>query len=134
VLANGARPDVKRAGFGQGRCGFSLKLPAPLPAFQRHEISVRPAGGSAALTGSPVVIDPGFLHDLVDAGGLARMVDAAIKSAAAPDEIAGLEADLELAAGAAPCSDDRRALADPDARCRVRRHSQPRAGIFGDGL
>jgi hypothetical protein len=98
VLANGARPDVKRAGFGQGRCGFSLKLPAPLPAFQRHEISVRPAGGSAALTGSPVVIDPGFLHDLVDAGGLARMVDAAIKSAAAPDEIAGLEADLELAA------------------------------------
>jgi len=98
VLANGARPDVKRAGFGQGRCGFSLKLPAPLPAFQRHEISVRPAGGSAVLTGSPVVIDPGFLHDLVDAGGLARMVDAAIKSAAAPDEIAGLEADLELAA------------------------------------
>jgi hypothetical protein len=98
VLANGQRPDVKLAGFGHGRCGFSLKLPAPLPAFQRHEISVRPAGGCAALTGSPVVIDPGFLHDLVNAGGLARLVEAAIKSVAAPEDVAGLEADLELAA------------------------------------
>jgi glycosyltransferase involved in cell wall biosynthesis len=99
VLANAPRPDVKRAGFGSGRCGFSLTLPAPLPAFQRHEISVRPAGTAAPLSGSPVVLDPGFVHDLVKVGALRQMVQAAVKSLSAPQDIHDLEADLEFSAG-----------------------------------
>lgn len=98
VLANGPRPDVKRAGFGHGRCGFSLTLPAPLPAFQRHEISVRPAGTQTALPGSPIVMDPGFLHDLVKVGTLRHMVEAAVKSLADAQDISALEADLEFSA------------------------------------
>lgn len=96
ILANAPRPDVRLAGFGQGRCGFSVELPAPLPAFQRHEISVRPAGTARPLPGSPVVIDPGFVEDLVKTGGLRRMVDAALKSISGAQDISALEADLEL--------------------------------------
>jgi hypothetical protein len=96
ILANAPRPDVRLAGFGHGRCGFSLTLPAPLPAFQRHEISVRPAGSARPLTGSPIVMDPGFVHDLVKTGGLRQMVGAAIKSLSGAQDIFDLEADLEL--------------------------------------
>jgi hypothetical protein len=97
TIANIPRPDVKIAGFGNGRCGFSITLPAPLPALRRHEISVRPAGATQCLPGSPAVLDPGIAHDLLKTGGLQTLIDAAVKGLGSPDEVAVLANSLEAA-------------------------------------
>jgi glycosyltransferase involved in cell wall biosynthesis len=98
ILANILRPDVRRAGYGDGRCGFSITLPAPLPALQRHEISVRPARAAGFLTGSPQIIDPGVTHDLLYTGGLGNLLDAAVKGAKSHIELNMLGQALECAA------------------------------------
>ncbi len=95
TVANLPRPDVRQAGFGHGRCGFSVTLPAPLPALRRHEITVRQAGG-APLAGSPVVLDPGITPELLNTGGLAALIAAAAKGSAPRDAVA-LGAALEAA-------------------------------------
>jgi hypothetical protein len=97
TIANIPRPDVKIAGFGNGRCGFSITLPAPLPALQRHEISVRPAGATQCLPGSPAVLDPGIAHDLLKTGGLQTLIEAAVKGLGSADEVAVLGNSLEAA-------------------------------------
>jgi hypothetical protein len=97
TIANIPRPDVKIAGFGNGRCGFSITLPGPLPALQRHEISVRPAGATQYLPGSPAVLDPGIAHDLLKTGGLQTLIEAAVKGLGSADEVAVLANSLEAA-------------------------------------
>ncbi len=97
TIANVPRPDVKLAGYGNGRCGFSITLPGPLPALMRHEISVRPTGSSLCLAGSPMVIDPGVAHDLLKTGGLQSLIDVAVKTLASPRDVAFLGSSLEAA-------------------------------------
>ncbi len=87
TVANIPRADVKKAGIGHGRCGFTITLPGPLPALKRHEISVRPVGCTASLQGSGVVIDPGISHDLLRAGGLDVLVEGAARGAASIAEV-----------------------------------------------
>ena len=41
VIANENRPDVRKAGHGDGRCGFTLRLTTPLSPFKRHVVQVR---------------------------------------------------------------------------------------------
>jgi glycosyltransferase involved in cell wall biosynthesis len=95
TVANLPRPDVRDAGFGHGRCGFSVTLPAPLPALRRHEISVRATGG-AMLAGAPVVLDPGIAPELLLTGGLGALIAAAAKGGTRQDT-AALGAALEAA-------------------------------------
>ena len=119
-VANMPRQDVRDAGFGNGRCGFNLTLPAPLPALLRHEISVRPDGAATPLPGSPAIIDPGIAHDLLKTGGLKTLIDAAVQGLGSKREIADLGDTLEAAGRqirltaraparhAAPAQDDER--------------------------
>jgi hypothetical protein len=97
TVANMPRPDVKLAGFGHGRCGFSITLPAPLPALIRHEISVRPMGSTSCLIGSPAIIDPGIAHDLLRTGSLQTLIDAAVKGLGKASEIELFGSSLEAA-------------------------------------
>ncbi len=57
VIANGHRPDVKAAGYQTSRCGFRINLREHLRPNTRHEISIRPAGSTMELAGSPVAVD-----------------------------------------------------------------------------
>ncbi|MEW9273761.1 glycosyltransferase family 4 protein [Gluconobacter oxydans] len=57
VIANGRRPDVAVAGFGDGRCGFDVLLPVSLSPGTRHSIDVRRASDGQRLAGSPVVLE-----------------------------------------------------------------------------
>ena len=41
VVANENRPDVRKAGHGDGRCGFSLRLAEPLPPRTPHVVRLR---------------------------------------------------------------------------------------------
>lgn len=97
TIANIPRPDVKNAGFGTGRYGFSVALPAPLPALQRHEISVRPARAAAMLTGSPIVLDPGVSSELLRTGGLQSLIDAAVRGAPSAAQVQLIGSTLEHA-------------------------------------
>jgi glycosyltransferase involved in cell wall biosynthesis len=97
TIANIPRPDVRQAGFGTGRYGFSVTLPAPLPALSRHEISIRPTGATRLLAGSPVVIDPGVASELLQTGGLQSLIDAAIRGAETPQQALQLGNTLEMA-------------------------------------
>ena len=97
TVANIMRPDVRAAGFGNGRCGFKVTLPAPLPALLRHEISVVPIGGAVPLTGSPVVLDPALAHDLLRTGGLKTLIDAAVNGSGSDRDIVDLGKYLEAA-------------------------------------
>jgi glycosyltransferase involved in cell wall biosynthesis len=97
TIANIPRPDVKTAGFGTGRYGFAVTFPAPLPALQRHEISVRVAGTTLNLAGGPIVIDPGVPSELLQTGGLQSLIDAAVRSTQSPEQAAMLGSVLELA-------------------------------------
>ncbi|MCJ2116529.1 hypothetical protein MKK65_08035 [Methylobacterium sp. J-001] len=59
VLADLYREDLAAQGFGTGRCGFALDLPAELLSLrQGYEISVRREGDGVHLPGSPYVLDP----------------------------------------------------------------------------
>ncbi|MBS1103125.1 glycosyltransferase [Gluconobacter sp. Dm-62] len=57
VIANQSRPDLQQAGFGDGRLGFDLLIPAPLSAHERHIIQVRREADGTELIGSPVVLE-----------------------------------------------------------------------------
>ncbi len=57
VIANQNRPDLQQAGFGDGRLGFDLLIPAPLSAHERHIIQVRREADGTELIGSPVVLE-----------------------------------------------------------------------------
>lgn len=57
VIANQHRPDLMKAGFGDGRFGFDLLIPAPLSGHERHVIQVRRESDGTELTGSPIVLE-----------------------------------------------------------------------------
>ncbi len=57
VLANRLRPDLAKAGVGDGRHGFQLAIPGGLPPDRRHVIHVRHAADGAELQHSPAVIE-----------------------------------------------------------------------------
>jgi hypothetical protein len=52
TVANENRPDVRDAGHGDGRCGFTFRLPQPLLPFVAHTIRVRRAADHAELWNS----------------------------------------------------------------------------------
>ncbi|MGU3330356.1 hypothetical protein ACLBXB_25865 [Methylobacterium mesophilicum] len=59
VLADLYREDLAAQGFGTGRCGFALDLPAELLSpRQGYEISVRREGDGTHLPDSPYVLEP----------------------------------------------------------------------------
>ena len=57
ALANGDRPDVRRAGIGPGRHGFDVMLPGGLSPLERHVIDIVPEHDGTPLAGSPIVIE-----------------------------------------------------------------------------
>ena len=63
VIANQHRPDLKQAGFGDGRFGFDLLIPAPMSAHERHIIQVRREADGTELIGSPVVLEASGTFD-----------------------------------------------------------------------
>jgi hypothetical protein len=97
TVANIMRQDVKFSGFHNGRCGFEVTLPGPLPALQRHEISVRPSGSKTDLVGGPIVLDPGIAEHLIHTGGLQAIIDAAVKGAASEQQATMIGSILESA-------------------------------------
>jgi len=59
LVADGYRPDLEKAGIGDGHHAFELDLPAGLAADLCHEIEVRRQDNGARLHGSPAVVEPG---------------------------------------------------------------------------
>lgn len=117
-VANIYRPDVKRAGFGSGRCGFNFILPAPLPAMKRHSLSIRVIGRTESLPGSPVILDPGLAADLLRTGELDRILEYAVRGASSKKEIEKItEALLKTA-------NNLNVLGDRIATSKPRAHSQ----------
>jgi hypothetical protein len=58
LVADRYRPDLEKAGIGDGRHAFELDLPAGLAADLRHEIEVRRHDDGATLSGCPAILDP----------------------------------------------------------------------------
>ena len=58
IVADGYRPDLQEAGFGNGCHSFSYAVPGGLAADVEHEIAVCIAGDWMALPGSPVSLAP----------------------------------------------------------------------------
>jgi glycosyltransferase involved in cell wall biosynthesis len=58
VVADRYRPDLEKAGIGDGRHAFELELPAGLAVDARHEIAVRRMEDGAPLKGSLAVLEP----------------------------------------------------------------------------
>jgi hypothetical protein len=53
-LANMLRPDLEKAGFGEGRHGFDLRFPMPLDPMVAHSIIIRRRDDQTWLPHSPV--------------------------------------------------------------------------------
>ena len=111
VNANRFRSDLEAAGIGDGRHGFELRLPRPLPAHTRHEIRARRLADGRELGGSPLAIEPFDRDSLVS--DARDTIDLAIETAR---ETGGLDGVLEtLLQGI-----------DQVRRLRLTQHTQPR--------
>ncbi len=62
LLANRLRPDLRDAGFGDGRHAFDVLLPE-LSALVTHEVHVRRQADGAELEGSPVILPAASAFD-----------------------------------------------------------------------
>jgi hypothetical protein len=51
------RRDLQAAGFGHGRYGFELVIPARLCGFSQHVISIKRQADGAELPGSPMILE-----------------------------------------------------------------------------
>jgi hypothetical protein len=59
VVANENRPDVRKAGHGDGRCGFTIRLTQPLSPFARHVVQVRRVADKAVpWSANGTIIEP----------------------------------------------------------------------------
>ena len=56
AVADVRRPDLEMAGLGEGRCGFLLRLPRPLPASRPALVTLRRAGDGAAMPRTPLLL------------------------------------------------------------------------------
>ncbi len=72
VVADDYRPDLERAGYGDGRHGFSFDLPS-LPGLNAHRVQVQREDG-AHLRGSPFDTPPSMRFDEAFKAGLSRML------------------------------------------------------------
>lgn len=54
TVAQEYRPDVEAAGYGDGRFGFAIKVPAHFHDAVTHRLEVREAGSGWLLEGSPI--------------------------------------------------------------------------------
>jgi hypothetical protein len=68
AVASVYRSDVKSKGYGTGKYGFSIALPAILKDGNAHSLSVRVKGSSTILTGSAKTVSCGYegVLELVD--------------------------------------------------------------------
>jgi len=57
-LASRYRPDLEKAGIGDGRHAFTFTLEAPLTPLARHVVAVRREGDGKHLRQSPSVLEP----------------------------------------------------------------------------
>jgi hypothetical protein len=57
VLANSHRDDLRAAGLGSGRCGFTVDLPIRLDPSVPHVVRLLVAGTQTELPGSPALLD-----------------------------------------------------------------------------
>ena len=89
------REDLHAAGIGDGRHGFSVRLPTPLSPDHRHEITVRRAADGALLPGAPRVLEPVAVPDTLAV--TRRMIAAAVDRATDPAQAAALLAGLREA-------------------------------------
>jgi O-antigen biosynthesis protein len=94
VLADRPRPDVRDAGFGDGRCGFDLKLKGLSP-LETHVIAVRRESDMAHLTHSPILLEPARGFDAAMRAQLAAMLADAPDDAALTERIAFLAEQTE---------------------------------------
>lgn len=116
AVANRMRPDVRRAGFGDGRCGFMFEFVTKLAPTRRHTVAVRVADSGEPLNNSPCDIPP--VYDVGD-----RTIDGfnrAIEGAATGDD---RERVLQALVAAA---DHLRAMRDS--------RNQPGSRLRGSGL
>ncbi|MCW3477185.1 Hint domain-containing protein [Limobrevibacterium gyesilva] len=80
LLADQRRPDLEMAGLGDGRCGFAVRFPHPLPADRGHILQIRRTADGADMSGSPLLLPP--------AGGTAEALHAALDRPPAPGDAA----------------------------------------------
>jgi glycosyltransferase involved in cell wall biosynthesis len=85
IVANDLRPDVREAGFGDGRSGFRLRWPTPLSPFVPHVIEARRTSDKAELGHSGQII--GATQRLNDE--TLRVFAAALSATAAAEDEAG---------------------------------------------
>jgi hypothetical protein len=132
VVANRERSDVRKAGFGNGRCGFHLTLARPLSPFREHVVEVRRLVDGKALTHSPQVLKAAPLLDAAAREALA----AAIRGHAAGASAAEMEALLGVLVDGADRLLQARArqLTQPVAAKRRRRTKATAPAIAGGPL
>jgi len=82
VLANRHRPDLRDAGIGDGRHGFSFVFPGGLTPLTRHVIQVIGELDGGELPGSPITLEPGGGFD----ASLQQAIGSAIAALATSDE------------------------------------------------
>ena len=58
VLANRYRADLDKAGIGDGRHAFTIRIPAGLSSMSRHVIRVSSEEDGVDLRNSPTVLEP----------------------------------------------------------------------------
>jgi O-antigen biosynthesis protein len=95
VIACEIRPDLRKAGQGDGCSGYRLDFPVPLAPWRRHEVHVRRRSDEAALEGSPVLPPAVSDETMLDAGRLSLVVEALGGQVAADAELPALAAALE---------------------------------------
>jgi glycosyltransferase involved in cell wall biosynthesis len=75
VLANHYREDLEKAGFGDGRRAFQVRLPNGLSLLERHVIRVRHELDAREIPGSPYVIEPSDSFDSALEQAVAKAID-----------------------------------------------------------
>ena len=86
-LANLLRPDLQRAGHGNGRNGFQLGLPGPLDPTIPHNIGVRRASDGRHLMGSPRLLPRASLSSPNARAWFEGVIDAEIEAVTAAEDV-----------------------------------------------
>jgi hypothetical protein len=82
ILANGYRPDLEKAGIGDGRHGFELLFPGGLSSHVDHIIHVQRESDAQQLHGSPQILKAATSFDASLQRSVAQVIDAVV---AGPD-------------------------------------------------
>jgi hypothetical protein len=90
-IADLPRDDVRMAGYGDGRCGFSIPLPAGLLDGRRHTLTVTLQAPGARPLVTEIIVD---MPSRIPAGTLPEMPPARLLSQPPPALLSASEANL----------------------------------------